>query len=120
MLNELFGMVDELRGRIVSYGFCNPFLTFVTVLEESDLVEVVVELFVGEWVGRNFEFKCPVVVSVVLFRRDGVTSLEFGGVTCLRVVALFNVFVECELVSDGSVEHFYILNDVYRVDLEVN
>ena len=113
----MIGWIKRLLG---DYGGgCTPYLSLVNVLHGSSLVKEEGVFWFGEWPGRSFVFTGPVSLNFCVYRRKGVDSLSFTGVVCLRLVVVLNSFVECVVVSVSGEDNFFLLDDVFKVDVEV-
>lgn len=109
-----------LLKKLLGAGGGTPFMVVTGVLASSGLVDSCVDGVYGEWPCKKYVFVRPVCLRFSLFGRDDVSVRVFEDVRVLCVVGTLNVFCECFVTCGVVVDHFVVLNDVYRVELDVS
>ena len=97
--------------------------TIVKVIDSHrDWVESVVVHRSSFWSHTDYEFNENINFLFTLYTIRGQEETKYEGVYKLSIIQFMNTYVEVKLytLNDDSYKYFFIMNDVYKLDVVMN
>lgn len=114
-------MTDLFKNFFKNFSSPSPLLSIINSLQNSPYVKYMTKKQYGEGMMYAYLFDKPVNIIFTLHSSGRTNQCSYDNVSELILTEIMNSFVKCKVVfgiQNGEKE-FYIMNDVYEVELEI-
>lgn len=75
----------------------------------------------GAWIQYDYEFNRPISCEFILHSINTKKKYQYTNVLKLTLIQFMNVYTQCKLYQndENQYEHFYILNDVHKLEFNL-